>query len=431
MAPFLNYFVCGAAAFVSSTSSSCKNHNGKTMTNVFAFPLPSTTSSSLHATTQELSKRHGEPNLSRLISLLGGSPSDLLRLYTRPEGIRGVYLNKAVQQDETLLRMPLASCLRDDVPPSWLEQPGDKNDSDDGHQAVQIQGWVTRLAASLLHAQDNADRLPEGIQEWLDLLPKSLKESLPVYWSESTLQSTNCRPLELAVDSAFFARADPLIDLSSSNQTEEQIERALDLVQTRACRCSTLEASIDESSSATSDLRVLVPVFDMINHHYEPNAEFFRHGDSMVVRAVRDIEADEEVMIHYGSATMPVWKSLFSYGFVPSVEEIYEHNAAEIVVDNYRFEVSPTEIPFELVQYQAQKLGYEDLENVEFTPEIGHAIVKELEASASALVEESATEDDPVVSSQETLQLVSSLKESHRRTLLTCAGGLREFVEEQ
>jgi hypothetical protein len=50
---------------------------------------------------------------------------------------------------------------------------------------------------------------------------------------------------------------------------------------------------------------------------------------------------------------------------------------------------------------------------VEFK-EIGHAIVKELEASTSALVKESATEDDLVVSPQETLQLVSSLKESHR-----------------
>lgn len=391
---------------------------------------PFATSSSLYGAAEESTEPREGHCLSRLIPLLGGSPSDLLRLHTTPEGVRGICLNHVVEAGDILLQMPLDSCLRDDEAPSWLQRSGGENDSDNGYQAVQIQGWVTRLAASLLHAQNNTDRLSEGVQEWLHLLPKSLKTSLPVHWSESTLRSTNCRPLEVAVDSAFFARAEPLSELAASNQTQTQIEKALDLVQTRACRCSTLE-TLSDGSDSSSDLRVLVPVFDMINHNYEPNAEFFRDGDSMMVRALRDMGTDEEVTIHYGSATMPVWKCLFSYGFVPPIEGIYEHNTAEIFVDNFRFEVSPTEIPFELVQYQAQKLGCEDIENVEFTPEIGNAIVKQLEVCASSLLEEEDDDDSSGAPPQDAQQLIKSLKESHRRTLLACAGGLREFVEGQ
>eukprot|EP00980_Cylindrotheca_fusiformis_P018458 scaffold6103_cov116-Cylindrotheca_fusiformis.AAC.4 len=420
-------FKCCVAALVGLAPSS-----SLLAQSLFLHSYPATTSTALYAAVEERLQKDKQV-LSRLISSLGGSPLDLLRLDTTSDGVRGVYLNKATKEGNTLLKMPLASCLRDDRVPPWLNLEGDNDDDSGYHQTVQIQGWVTRLAASLLHAakenENNGDQLSKGMEEWLDLiLPLSLKDSLPVYWSESALRSTNCRPLELAVDSAFFARAGPLSDLSASNATQAQIEQALDLVQTRACRCSALEEeeSTDGRSSATSDLRVLVPVFDMINHNYEPNAEFFREGDFMMVRTLRNMEAGEEVYIHYGSATMPVWKCLFSYGFVPSGEDVYEHNCAEIVVDQYRFEVSPTEIPFELVQYQAQKMGYENLENVEFTPEIGNAIVKELQSSARAL--EQATQTDIPT---ETLQLVNRLIESHRRTLLACAGGLTEFMEGQ
>ena len=123
--------------------------------------------------------------------------------------------------------------------------------------------------------------------------------------------------------------------------------------------------------------------------------------------------------------------SLFSYGFVPSVEDIFEFFSAEILVDNYRFEVSPTEIPFELVQYQAQKLGADNnSENIEFTPDIGLAIVKELVTSAKELDDEGKPNNQSQ-HSKTTQQLIDSLRESHRRTLLACAGGLQDFIDQQ
>jgi hypothetical protein len=407
MAPFCKWFVSGNAAFVLPIKSADYSID------------PS--SSCLYGTkTSE--------DLSEIILALGGSPSHLLRLFTTPEGIRGVYLNEDIRKGDILLQMPLTSCLRDDDPPSWLIQEQGNNSNDN---YIQIQSWVTRLAAALLETQSKSEELPKATQEWLDLLPESLKESLPVHWSESVLQSSACRPLELAVDSAFFARAGPLADLSASNMSQAQIERALDLVQTRACRCSALtDTSIEDgSSTSNNDLRVLVPIFDFINHSYEPNAEFYREQDSMVVRALRDILVDEEVFIHYGSSTMPVWKCLFSYGFIPSVGDVYEHNVADILVDDYRFEVSPTEIPFELVQYQAQKLGFKD-EDVEFSPKIGREIVEQLVDSAKILERKNVEVSSSTISF-ETLQLVSNLRESHRRTLLACAGGLRDYIQGQ
>ena len=455
MAPFfLNSILGGiaATAFVSSPSCSQANTN---ICHRWQTDL-SNNAKAATPTEDDLHSKEGNDVLNQLISDLGGSPSHLLRLFTTPEGVRGVYLNEAVKEGDILLKIPLSSCLRDDDPPAWLIQQQEGNDDSDDDlvdvQTVQIQGWVTHLAASLLETQkqNQNKKLSKGLEKWLKLLPSSLKDSLPVYWDESTLQSTQCRHLEMAVDSAFFARAGPLADLAASNMTREEIERALDLVQTRACRCSPRhrEGSSSLDSSEKEDVRVLVPVFDMINHNYDNNAEFYMEGEYMVVSALRDIDANTEICISYGSSTIPVWRCLFSYGFVPCVDDIYEHNVADMVTEEgYRFEVSPAEIPFELIQYHAQKNMQKsgsiidekgDLENyVEFTPEIGHAIVQQLTMNAKALEgannneEESQDDDGKSSLSPVTIQLVNSLRESHRRTFLACAGGLREFLEEQ
>mmetsp|Transcript_11483 Transcript_11483/g.24490 ORF Transcript_11483/g.24490 Transcript_11483/m.24490 type:complete len:244 (+) Transcript_11483:115-846(+) len=207
------------------------------------------------------------------------------------------------------------------------------------------------------------------------------------------------------------------------------------------------------------NLRVLVPVFDMINHSPEPNAEFFREGDRMTVKATSDMDANEQVCIHYGKSTVPAWKRLFSYGFCDTGGSsnsgddddggfaVYEDDAVEIVLgDRFRFEISPTEIPGELIGYQAQQQmqknraddGADDGDDVpadvEFTPEIGRGIVDQLTMVASGLERKrddvanaAATSEDSSMATS--LKLVADLHESHRRTVLTCAGGLREYLQ--
>lgn len=369
---------------------------------------------------QEIEKT-GE--LSELCSLFGAEPVDLLSLKHDHHGIRGVYLNDAVVEGDVILKMPLSSCLREDEPPSWL-QVDDENGDDRTEYAVAVEGWVTRLTACLLEAQLQEDK-PEGLRIWLDLLPTDLREILPVHWDASFIEGSGCRPLQMVVDSGYFARAVPIGDLLVSSGdvelglTQRQIEDALDLVQTRSCRAESGDGPM---------LRVLVPLFDLINHKREHNAEFFREGEFMVVRAKQDISEGSEVFISYGAAASPAWKCLFSYGFVPLSDNIYEDDAAEIEVDDMRIEVGPTEIPFELVQHEATKLGRFDSDTeLEFTVEIGESIVSRLVAAADELAAPLTFLERR---DKRIEQSLAALRESNRRTILSCAGGLREYIED-
>ncbi|KAL7548188.1 hypothetical protein ACHAWF_015438 [Thalassiosira exigua] len=138
------------------------------------------------------------------------------------------------------------------------------------------------------------------------------------------------------------------------------------------------------------------------------------------------MEEGEEIYINYGQSTIPAWRCLFSYGFVPPSENVYEDDAAEVVLDDMMVvEVGPTEIPYELVQYEAKQLGLDQGEDVEFTPETGQRIVDRVAAAAKLLETVHDSGNDSYVS-----RFVDSLRESNRRTLLACAGGLREFLEE-
>ena len=363
-------------------------------------------------------------DLSRLCTLFDASPTDLLCLRTNEKGIRGVCLNKSVSENDVILRIPLLSCLVDESP-QWLRQtPLSENDT----FTVSVEGWVTRLTASLLEAQKNNNKT-EGLQTWFDLFPTNLRQILPIHWDSNLLQKVNqCQSLELAVDSAFFARAIIFQDLSMSikeadfgNVTESEIELCLDLVQTRSCRI--------ESEGGAPCIRVLAPIFDMINHNPNHNVEFIREGNNLIVRAMEDIDADAEIFINYGSSTHPAWKCLFSYGFVPLSDDCYETDTAELVVDNMRFEVSPTDIPFELIQHETKVFDQTiPDEEIELTLETGQRIIDHIMDSAKNL--KSVSSEKLFGEECSASLLLKDLKESNRRTLLACAGGLREFLDE-
>mmetsp|Transcript_8431 Transcript_8431/g.9849 ORF Transcript_8431/g.9849 Transcript_8431/m.9849 type:complete len:212 (+) Transcript_8431:273-908(+) len=199
------------------------------------------------------------------------------------------------------------------------------------------------------------------------------------------------------------------------------------------------EEEEEDGAPPPPPMRVLAPIFDMINHSPNHNAEFIRDGDTMIVRALRDIDADAEVFINYGGSTEPAWKCLFSYGFVPLVEEVYETDTAELLVDGVHFEVSPVDIPLELIRYEATgswkpqtNSEEEEEEEIELTLEIGQRIIDRLLDAATNL--ESYVSSKSLQEGEETSVVapvsLADLRESNRRTLLACAGGLREFLEE-
>jgi hypothetical protein len=364
-------------------------------------------------------------DFSKLSELLGATPCNLLRVETSPNGVRGVYLNRAVKEEHVILSVPLESCVGDGSPPDWFEQTNEA-------------AWSTRLAAALLDAQSSSDNA--GMVLWLRMMPnaKFLRASLPIYWPDDVLSSARCTALELAVDSAYFARADALTDLGQTH-TKAQCEHALDIVQTRSCRVECNGVPI----------RLLAPIFDMINHGSSKslgkagsaNAQFGLEENELVVRALVDVEANDQVLIDYGDSARPSWRCLASYGFVPEchAEEDEDENVAEVYFHGRRFEVGPSTIPVDLVATASTSNLYDDKEEPVLTPDVALLIAGRVsEVAFQLLLTEDHFEDDEDDEEENrtaeeliSARLAASLRWQQHRTLLSCGNGLRDWAAKQ
>lgn len=182
--------------------------------------------------------------LEKMCTLFNIEPMNNLYLSTQV-GERGVCLKNPVKQGDTILSIPISSCLRDDEPPTWYEQRAAEElmaesgeGIEDNNERYNPSAWATRLAASVLDMElhnkkedsskgdDNPSNndLKLGREIWQAMLPEKdiLRASLPVHWSEDVLSTSKCTALELAVDSAYFSRANAVLDLS------EEFKQALD-----------------------------------------------------------------------------------------------------------------------------------------------------------------------------------------------------------
>ena len=422
------------------------------------------------------SKDNNPQQFSELCELLDATPLGLLRFDSQnDDGVRGVYLNRPVKAGDILLRLPLDSCLVDQRPPKWLSSEVSGNPDK----------WATRLAASwidLYLKQESNQESSDGIALWMSLLPDQLlKASLPVHWPEETVQNARSTSLEIAVDSAYFTRAEAVQDLVESLEEHEEgkavlksietmqkiAHRALDIVQTRSCRLD-LKSSNDDGDN--NDIcRVLAPGFDFINHGARcddarfqddgsANALFEMENDNgkefLVVRSLTDLNGDEEVLIDYGSSARPAWKCLMSYGFVPKYNQrTPDDNSAEVYMFGKRYDITTDTIPFEMVE-AASAAGAEfdedrsesaSIEEVQLTPDIARKIAERVQEVGFFLLLEPdldpyETFDDESEQLQETSldpsevlshTLAASLRWSQHKVLLTCAKGLEEFAQEQ
>jgi len=356
---------------------------------------------------------------------------------------RGILLTRDVKRDAAILSIPLSSCLCDDSPPDWFyaENPDemtdsvsdeknnenkmefDKNANDNendnlmeelladhtNHHLHNPSQWATRLAASLLDLQYSSskskklDKRQKGLAQWLSMgpNPSSLRASLPVHWSDNALSKARCCALELAVDSAYFARAeavDALLDGlrrrnrkrgDTDNALEEegimaaQCHASLDFVQTRVCR-------VDRLNGLHPPMRILAPIFDFINHggangSKSANASFKleknpvsmdndldeneaadeqENNAYLVVRASRDMKKGDEVLINYGESTRPAWRCLASYGFIPDDKDTDDEedngDVAEVFMDGIRYEVGKSTVPMDMVVAAAAAIAAEN-----------------------------------------------------------------------
>lgn len=398
-----------------------------------------------------------------LFEAFRAEPTDLIAIKSTRSG-RGVYILSDISKDDMILKVPLASCLRDDSPPQWY--------ACDENQYFNPSKWATRLAAALLDIQINSHpKTPyeKAVKSWIEMMPdeENLRRSLPIHWSEEELESAKCSSLELAVDSGYFVRAEAVQTLMSSleefelEHVEQMCHHALDLIQTRSCRVER-----KDGIQLFPQLRILAPIFDFINHGSSSftrkgsaNAYFTLEGDehgngedvALVVRARRNLSRDDEILIDYGASARPAWRCLYSYGFVPAYRSSKEedepiHHDYESVAEFYmhgsRYEVTEVEIPTSLVEaaYAAfieekdgarafqRDIGHEDIEM--FNPQVALRIAKRASDAAFDLLIQSASHDDFSSSSIATIY-AEKLRVSQHHVLMNFAIGLRDYAENQ
>ena len=410
-------------------------------------------------------------HIQYLSDAFGAEPSGLISLKSN-NCERGVYLNQNIFKDEIILKLPLTSCLRDDEPPQWYKT---RCTGDDENQHYNPSKWATRLAAVLIDAQmrtESKTQYEHAMKEWLSMMPDRdlLRSSLPIHWSEEDVESAKCSSLELAVDTAYFARADAVGKLMSCLEGfhVENLERvcndALDLIQTRSCRVEKIDGV-----QICPPLRVLAPIFDFINHGSSKhsnkgssNAYFGLEGDdegddqaSLVVRARRNLKKDEEVLIDYGDSARPAWKCLHSYGFVPRYKGATEYGktvhyeseeVAEFFVHGSRYEVTEDVVPTSLVeaayasyieekegarafQHDTESSDGRDFDGVDiFIPQVALRIAKRASDAAFDLLIEPASDDEGPTNSI-ARESSKRLRLTQHHVLLNFANGLRDYAE--
>lgn len=441
-------------------------------------------------------------SLKEMCGLFKAEPAD--NLYLTSNGERGVCVYKPVKKGDVVLSIPIESCFRDDEPPRWYEHlEDDVDNTEDEHDITDYEryspsGWASRLAASILDLEMNNSEgeihneydLKKGREIWQSMLPDAdiLRASLPVHWGEEIVVSTKCTALKLAIDSAYFARATAVMTLTDefkqvleSNEDEKKkdivdLERkchdALDIVQTRACR---VERKCEDGVQWGPPLRILAPIFDFINHASSrttshqgggANAAFEvenehmcdMHEAKLVVRALRDIDEGEEVLIDYGDSARPAWRCLTSYGFVPDVNNLDTgddegpvENVAELWMNGLRFEIDPQSVPYDLVEVAAAQtmLDYsvdedefqeeeEEIGNGMLTPLVARTIADRATETAVNLIIETDTVD--VDSEDEAWEhpgfvqaarLANRLRWSQHEVLMAFAQNLRSLYKSE
>jgi hypothetical protein len=223
---------------------------------------------------------------------------------------RGVYLKTGVKEGDVILSIPISSCFRDDEPPGWFHQQqqssrenngsdnninssSDSNNINDGniiysnnnnnnideelhitdYERYNPSAWSTRLAASILDMElcqekmrlsspsssasslsDDDNNLLLGREIWRSTLPDKdiLRASLPVHWDEDVLATAKCTALELAVDSAYFARANAV-----SNLSEELWEALMNFKQEEEDEGILLERECNDVMDIALDMETL------------------------------------------------------------------------------------------------------------------------------------------------------------------------------
>ena len=181
------------------------------------------------------------------------------------------------------------------------------------------------------------------------------------------------------------------------------------------------------------DIRCLIPVFDMINHSNNPNAEFLLQNGSLVVRALHNLETGEQIVIDYGTSARPASRCLASYGFVPDFSPEDDSATAEVYLDGVRYDVGPSSIPEGMVIALMNDDPHNLPEEAVLTPDIAIRLARRLaDVSFQLLLDPLEPEqDDDTATALLSNHLAKSMRWYQHRVLSSCSTGLREWALEE
>jgi len=387
------------------------------------------------------------------------------------DGVRGVATNRPFRAGETIVRIPISSCVRANEPLS-------------NREGSSLETGL--LAASIIQQFRNADQqFTQMLSIYKQLLPaaEELKFFLPVRWSPQEIKQllplAGSRRLQFGLDTALNRREQHVKDVFKvlENQqapscTVEEAHAALDLVQSRACRVTLPYRNGNEREQVS--LPIMAPIFDFINHgdpdtvnayysiEYGGNGGNERNANSnargaggrnnnsgnlhntddpstlplqdyyLTIKAYRPLMAGEQILLDYGSSAHPSWQCLLSYGFVPNLYGPVDQNEkVEINVDGEFFEVTANSIPYYLVAHLAQTRGGEDLDSwrPEVTPDMAMDIIEILNKAAFDLGKDIVGPMRQRKTASYAAQSISDLRHAQQRVLLTLKDAIERHAD--
>ncbi len=211
-------------------------------------------------------------------------------------GRRGLFANEQINVGETILKIPLTLCFQS--------------------EEVDGSNWPVAMALSLLEEYKRGDE--SKYAPYIASLPKPTELVLPTQWPEAAM-----------LDDAIFAEAVELVKTWRERTLEdpEVVERlkendhvdmdmfmwALNIIQTRNCKCTAFSSWYLKSSG--SNVNILAPIFDLLNHSDDAKTTFYQSDGFLCLDTTVGYGKDEEVFLNYGEHC-PF--ALFAkYGFWP------------------------------------------------------------------------------------------------------------------
>ena len=196
-------------------------------------------------------------------------------------GRRGLFATEQINIGETILKVPLTLCF----------------------QSKEVDGsnWPVEMALSLLEECNKGGE--SKYAPYIASLPKPTELVLPTMWPESALLNNAIfvEAVELVKAWQKTALEDPIMieKIRENNAVDlDALTWALNIIQTRNCKCTAFSSWYLKSSG--SNINLLAPIFDLLNHSDDAKTTFYQSDGFLCLDTTVGYAQNEEVFLNYG-----------------------------------------------------------------------------------------------------------------------------------